>query len=77
MIFLTATAWLVSWSLAELPVGMIFSFCATATFLPKLVYIPDQAKGAHSDWLQVRISAGDGSTEVSEKGFQASKKHTG
>jgi hypothetical protein len=50
MIFLMATAWLVSWSLAEL---------RAYQYVPPLLRcanVPDKAKGSHAHGLQVSVS---------------------
>jgi hypothetical protein len=53
MIFLIATAWLVSWSLAELPA------CQLAITGDEVENIPDKAKGAHAYGLQVCVPRGE------------------
>jgi hypothetical protein len=49
IIFLMATAWLVSWSLAELR-----AYQYALLFLLH-VDIPDKTKGSHAYWLQVSV----------------------
>ena len=55
MIFLTATFWLVSWSLAELDSSLSVS---DAPYSKTRRHVPNQTKRSHAHRLEVRVSAG-------------------
>lgn len=53
MIFLTATAWPVNWSFAELNKSCQRKAVCTVTE----EFLPDQSKSSHAHWLQVGVPA--------------------